>query len=280
MLGFDPLFDIAQSTMGDADRKVPRSRHCTSCAQCSALIVQCMEMFLYIYSSQKFWCAFFWWDLPPGSSLSAFCFSMVIWNDWKWKPSHQEQMCKSGNWTEHYDWSAGLKHKCQFAMVQPTPQTWKRHMHNWLLAHLMPRWDQNFGGGGWYNHECSSLVQCTQVNYDKNIVVGSFVPRMFYFQSTFGQCECHQSLGFHKNYGFSDCTYRWDVQEEHWLQTIWTTFSKSISCWKSSQKRQTLKSSLKSLSFKVNLEKAGACQNVWDLLSIWRKLLWPPKGFE
>ena len=31
---------------------------------------------------------------------------------------------------------------------------------------------------------------------------------MFYIQDTGGQSECHQSLGFHKNYGLSD----WRVQ--------------------------------------------------------------------
>ena len=61
----DMSFDIIHSAMGD--RKVPRSRRCSSHAGCSALIVQCMETFLYVYSSRKFWCAFFWRDLPPGS---------------------------------------------------------------------------------------------------------------------------------------------------------------------------------------------------------------------
>ena len=60
----DMSFDI-HSAMGD--RKVPRSRRCSSHAGCSVLIVQCMETFLYVYSSRKFWCAFFWRDLSPGS---------------------------------------------------------------------------------------------------------------------------------------------------------------------------------------------------------------------
>ena len=56
-----------------------------------------------LYSSQKFRCAFFFWDSSPGSSLSASHFGMAIWNDWKQKSSRQEVMHKSGNWTERYD---------------------------------------------------------------------------------------------------------------------------------------------------------------------------------
>ena len=88
-----------------------------------------------IYSSWKVWCVVFWRDLPHMSLLSAFHFNTVIWNDSKQKLSHQEAMHKSRNWTEWYDWSAGLKREHQLARAQPTPETWKKHM-------------QPVGGGG------------------------------------------------------------------------------------------------------------------------------------
>ena len=74
--------------------------------------------------------------ISPWSSLSAFRFGMAIWNDWKRKLSRQEVTHMSGNGTERYDWSAGLKHEHRLAVAQPKPQ--KRYTRNWLLAHLMP----------------------------------------------------------------------------------------------------------------------------------------------
>ena len=97
-LPVDVLFDVVHSAMGD--RKVPRSRHCTSHAGHSALVVQCTES-LHIFFLESLVC-----NLSLGSMLSAFRFSMAIWNDWKWKSSRQKMMHKSGNWTECYNWSA------------------------------------------------------------------------------------------------------------------------------------------------------------------------------
>ena len=80
---------------------------CTSHAWRSALIVQHTETVLYHTLPANFGVRFFLRDSSPGSSLSASRFSMVIWNDWKQKSSHQGVTHKSRNWTKHYDWSAG-----------------------------------------------------------------------------------------------------------------------------------------------------------------------------
>ena len=72
---------------------------------------------IYIYSSRKFLVKKKRRDLPPEISLSAFCFGMAIWNDWKRKSSSQEVMHKSGNQTKYYNWSAGLKCECQSAVA-------------------------------------------------------------------------------------------------------------------------------------------------------------------
>ena len=84
-----------------------RSKHYTSHAWHSALIVQCTEMFLHNTLPWNFGVLFFGQDLSPRSSLSASHFSMATWNDWKRKSSCQEVTHKSGNWTECYNWSPG-----------------------------------------------------------------------------------------------------------------------------------------------------------------------------
>ena len=83
-----PSFDVVHSTMDWV----------------LVLIIQCTETFLYIYSSRKVWCAGFWWHLSPRRSLSAFHCGMAIWNEWKWKSSHQELTYKSRNWTKPDNW--------------------------------------------------------------------------------------------------------------------------------------------------------------------------------
>ena len=99
----------------------------------------------WLYNAQTLFCiyvflprnlgVFFWQDLPPRELAFGFGFGMVIWNDSKQKSSHQEVMHNSGNWTECYEWSAGLKRKCRLAMAPP--QTWKRHMK---YCHPYPAW--------------------------------------------------------------------------------------------------------------------------------------------
>ena len=102
----------------------------TEMSQEAGTLLNMLGAVCWLYNAQKLFCI-----LPrkfsvhfldeiyhPGAHFQLFCFSMVIWNDWKWKSSHQEVMHKSGNWTKHYDWSAGLKHECWLAVAQPPPQ--------------------------------------------------------------------------------------------------------------------------------------------------------------
>ena len=81
-----------------------KSKRCTSHAWHSTLIVQCLETFLDNtlpgnFGAFSFLLSFFLGgqDSSPRSSLSASCFSMAIWNDWKQKSSHQEVTHKSRN---------------------------------------------------------------------------------------------------------------------------------------------------------------------------------------
>ena len=83
---------------------------------------------VHIFFPQSLVCIFLTrlitWELTFIFSLQH---SMVIWNDWKQKSSCQEVTHKSGNSTEHYNLSTGLKHKCELAVAQPTPHTRTRH---------------------------------------------------------------------------------------------------------------------------------------------------------
>ena len=53
----------------------------------------------------------------------SFSFGIASWKDWKQKSSRQEVTHKNGNWTECYNWSAGLNHKRRLVVAQQTPQT-------------------------------------------------------------------------------------------------------------------------------------------------------------
>ena len=155
------------STMGN--RNVSRSRHCTSHSGRSALIIQCTETFLYIYIyisfSEILGCSFF-----RRFITRELTFSLAIWNDWKRNLSCQEVMQKSGNWTERYNWSAGLKLEHQLAVHnQPTPDTKKAHVQQVagvFDVHMHTRdWKETFfifWGVVWYDHERSSVVLCPQ----------------------------------------------------------------------------------------------------------------------
>ena len=87
-----------------------------------------VDIFFLESSVCTFLMRFITWEL-------VLCFSLQHGN-FKWLKT--EVVPPSGNWTEHYDWSACLKQKCRLAMAQSTPQRWKRHMCSLLLVHLMP----------------------------------------------------------------------------------------------------------------------------------------------
>ena len=105
----DALFDIVHSAMGD--RKIPRTEEAWAALHMLGALhwsYNAQKLF-YIYSSWKFWVCVLkkTRDSSLRGSFSASCFSMAIWNDWKRKSFRQEVMQKGGNWTKHYDWTAG-----------------------------------------------------------------------------------------------------------------------------------------------------------------------------
>ena len=85
-LQVDALFDVHSTKNW--------RRRCTSHAWRSVLIVQHAETVLY-HTLPEFLLLFFWQNSSPGSLLSASCFGMAIWNDWKRKSSRQEVMHQS-----------------------------------------------------------------------------------------------------------------------------------------------------------------------------------------
>ena len=91
----------------------------------------------------------------------SFHFSMAIWNDWKGKLSCQEVTHESGNWTKCYDWSAGLKRKCQLAVAQTTTPRQKctRTASHWRI---------------WYPHACTRSKIINFVFRGKSIVIWSW----------------------------------------------------------------------------------------------------------
>ena len=98
----------------------------------------------------------------------SFRFGMAIWNDWKQKSSRHEVTHKSGNGTERYDWSAGLKHDHDWLWHSQQHRRKKRHTLNLLRAHFhapthAQDWKWTISGGGiviWSQH--SSIVQCPE----------------------------------------------------------------------------------------------------------------------